>query len=281
MIKIQMDKDVQIFQDINHETENNLIYKSELKAEINKLVLNEWGFLSENWRKINFKYKHRTNIKHIKGINEIKKELVDKLGYTSVFFFLTKLYTHKEYPAPYFEIEKGLYLIYHLIAGVTSKNIKRNLPYASFYSFYKKFWITNYESLNKYVDYCLANMFSNIKIRVLSSLIKNPENFKNITLLLDGHGSTIDYSKPDISAQKRWSYKLKTSGLRTQVLSDINDMVIAVSKSELCGVSSDGGMFLNMKLYNKVNKRDVIAVDGGYTLFIKQFEDLCIKNTLN
>ncbi|KAI8087959.1 uncharacterized protein B0P05DRAFT_454971, partial [Gilbertella persicaria] len=48
-----------------------------------------------------------------------------------------------------------------------------------------------------------------------------------------------------------------------------------VSKSELCGISSDGGMFLNMKLYNKIDKRDVIAVDGGYSLFIKQFEDLC------
>ncbi|KAI8068100.1 uncharacterized protein B0P05DRAFT_475155 [Gilbertella persicaria] len=30
-----------------------------------------------------------------------------------------------------------------------------------------------------------------------------------------------------------------------------------------------------MKLYNKIDKRDVIAVDGGYSLFIKQFEDLC------
>ena len=57
-------------------------------------IVNEWGFLSENWRKINFKYKHRTNIKHIKGINEIKKELLDRLEYTSVFFFLNKiLYT--------------------------------------------------------------------------------------------------------------------------------------------------------------------------------------------
>ena len=54
-------------------------------------------------------------------------------------------------------------------------------------------------------------------------------------------------------------------------------MVITVSKSELCGVSSDGGMFLNMKLYNKIDKRDVIAVDGGYTLFIKQFSELCSK----
>ena len=33
-----MGKDVQILQDINHETENSLLYKSELKREINKLV---------------------------------------------------------------------------------------------------------------------------------------------------------------------------------------------------------------------------------------------------
>jgi hypothetical protein len=46
-------------------------------------------------------------------------------------------------------------------------------------------------------------MFSTIKIRIYSALIKNPRNFKNITLLLDGHDSTIDYSKPGISAQKR------------------------------------------------------------------------------
>ncbi|KAG2189955.1 hypothetical protein INT46_007570 [Mucor plumbeus] len=37
-------------------------------------------------------------------------------------------------------------------------------------------------------------------------------------------------------------------------------MVINVSNSELCGVSSDG-----------------VAVDGDYTLFIKQFEELCNK----
>jgi hypothetical protein len=120
-------------------------------------------------------------------------------------------------------------------------------------------------------------MFSTIKIRIYSALIKNPRNFKNITFLLDGHDSTIDYSKPDISAQKRWSYKLKTSDLRTQVLADINNMVINVSNSELCGVSSDGGMFLNMKIYNKIDICDVVEVDGGYTLFIKQFEELCNK----
>ncbi|EIE87963.1 hypothetical protein RO3G_12674 [Rhizopus delemar RA 99-880] len=36
-----------------------------------------------------------------------------------------------------------------------------------------------------------------------------------------------------------------------------------ISESLLCGISSDG------------DKRDVIAVDGGYTLFINQFEKFC------
>lgn len=120
-------------------------------------------------------------------------------------------------------------------------------------------------------------MLSNIKIRILSALIKNPKYFKHITLLLDGHDSTIEYDKPDISLQKRWSYKLKTSGLRTQVLLDINEMVILVSKSELCGKSSDGTMFLNMKLYRKMHKEDCVAFVGGYPLFINQFIELWIN----
>lgn len=73
------------------------------------------------------------------------------------------------------------------------------------------------------------------------------------------------------------SHKLKTSGIRTQVLADINDMITAVSSSKLCGESSDGTMFLNMRLYNKIDKRDCVALDGGYALFIKQFEEFRIN----
>lgn len=52
--------------------------------------------------------------------------------------------------------------------------------------------------------------------------------------------------------KKKWSYKLKSAGIRTQVLIDINEMAINVSNSQLCGNSSDGGMFLDMKIYNKI-----------------------------
>lgn len=274
--------DVEIMDEyINKNNEEVKQYKKDLKIEINKLVLNEWKFLSYDWKKITNKYKHRTELKNIKNIEEVKKELSSKLGYIAVFFFLTMLYTHREYPGPYLEIEKGLLLLYQLTSGFTSKNIKKYMPHSSFYAVYKKFWITNYESLNKYVNYCLYNMFSNIKIRVLSALIKNPKNYKNITTMLDGHDTTIEYDKPDISTQKKWSYKLKSSGIRTQVLIDINEMVLSLSDSQLCGNSSDGGMFLNMKLYNKIKEQDCVALDGGYTLFIKQFENLCKDKHIN
>jgi hypothetical protein len=124
-------------------------------------------------------------------------------------------------------------------------------------------------------------MFSNIKIRLLSAQIKNPKNFKHITLALDGHDTAIEYDKPNIAYQKKWSYKLKTSGIRTQVLVDINENIINVSDSQLCGISSDGGMFLNMKLYKTIKKQDCVALDGGYTLFIKQFETFCKNKNID
>lgn len=169
---------------IDSNNENIKNYRKDLKKEINKLLLNEWQFLSKDWKKITSKYKHRTKIKNVKNVNDVKKELLNKLGYIPVFFFLTMLYTHREYPGPYLEIEKGLMILYHLVSGITSKDIEKYIPYSSFYAVYKKFWVTNYTQLNTFVNHCLKNMFSNIKIRILSGLIKNPVYFKNITLVL-------------------------------------------------------------------------------------------------
>jgi hypothetical protein len=94
----------------------------------------------------------------VKNITEIKNELVNKLGYIAVFFFLNVLYTNKEYPGPFLEVEKGLLLLYQLTSGFTSKNIKEYMPHTTFYAVYKELWIKNYENLNKYVDYCLFNV---------------------------------------------------------------------------------------------------------------------------
>jgi hypothetical protein len=63
----------------------------------------------------------------------------------------------------------------------------------------------------------------------------------------------------------------------------MNDMITFISKSNFCSDASDGTMFLNMRLYNKININDTIAIDGGYTLFlfINQFIDDSSENSYN
>lgn len=122
-------------------------------------------------------------------------------------------------------------------------------------------------------------MFSSILLRIYSARKYNPQLFKHITLIIDGHDSRINYVNTDIKKEKLYSYKFKNKGIRTQIISDINDMVLFISRSKYCGESSDGSMFLNFKLYNKINTNDVIAMDGGYTLFVNKFIELSrLKN---
>jgi hypothetical protein len=67
-----------------------------------------------------------------------------------------------------------------------------------------------------------------------------------------------------------YSYKLKKSGLRTQVAMDCNGMALFVSKSASCKNNADGTMLLTMKLDKRVHELDCIAVDGGYPQFLKR-----------
>ena len=55
--------------------------------EVNKLIINQWGFLDQNWLVIQNKYNHRTENKDIYEIKNIKDELKNKLGVATVFFF--------------------------------------------------------------------------------------------------------------------------------------------------------------------------------------------------
>ncbi|CAO3627615.1 unnamed protein product [Mucor hiemalis] len=256
--------------------EKNLL-KSKLKKEIDNLIISKWDFLDNNWPKIYNKYNHRTEIKDIKKIKFIKTILLKELGYIPVFYFLTVLYGTIEYPGPYKEIEKGLVLLYHIISGKPGCDMNEFIPYTTFYALYKKFWITNKNKLKKQIEKDISTLFSNIKIRILSAKVNNPETFKNITMIIDGHDGKIKYYNPIESNKTLYSYKLKGPGLRTQIVSDMNEMIILISKSEKCAKSNDGIMFLNMKLHNKIHKGDCLAMDGGYTLFIDKFKEMSIN----
>jgi hypothetical protein len=95
----------------------------------------------------------------------------------------------------------------------------------------------------------------------------NPEDFKHVTLMIDGHDSRATYiNASDRSAY--YSHKLKKSGFRTQVCTDINGMVLFVSDATPCSSNNDGSMLAEMHLKKKVSKYDCIVLDGGYTLFL-------------
>jgi hypothetical protein len=113
----------------------------------------------------------------------------------------------------------------------------------------------------------------------LSANKKNPPLFKQVTLHLDGHDTRATY-QGETSAEM-YSYKLKKSGLRTQVVMDCNGMALWVSKSASCKNYADGTMLLSMKLDKKMHAMDCVAVDGGYTQFLKTLaekSDLTLHN---
>lgn len=157
------------------------------------------------------------------------------------------------------------------------------IPYASFYDIQKKFWSGDKKDnknkkskknkkdkkdkinkINSFVTNRLECMFSNINIRILSAKLKNPLQFKGVTLFLDGHDSQIDYEDISVNKYYLYSYKLEKSGVRTQFCSDINGFILFVSPSMYCKDNCDGEMFLNMKIEKKISPLDCIAFDGGY-----------------
>jgi len=253
---------------------NNQELEDKINLEINKLIIDEWQFLNNNYPINENKYKHRTELKKINDIEEIKLELKNKLSYIAVFFFLTVLYGVKEYPRPYFELEKGLLLLYHLVCGQTGHYMGRYMSYASFFAVYEKFWFKNFKNLNKQINLLLDKMFSTFKLRIYSAMKKNPKMFKHVTLIIDGHDSKINYVNTNIEKERLYSYKLKKPGCRTQIICDINEMILWVSDSQFCSDIADGNMFLNMKLYNKMKITDCIAMDGGYVLFLNKFFEI-------
>jgi hypothetical protein len=164
-----------------------------------------------------------------------------------------------------------------MISGSTGEKMKVFIPYTTFYDLYKRFWIKHYEKISKIVNKDLLVLFSNIKIRLLSAQLHNPTYFKNITLFIDGHDGKIKYYDPDTRTALLYSYKFKGPGLRTQIVCDMNKMILFISKSEKCAISNDGVMFTNMKLENVMHIGDCLGMDGGYTLFVNKYKEKAIE----
>ncbi|KAG2202819.1 hypothetical protein INT46_006491 [Mucor plumbeus] len=83
--------------------------------------------------------------------------------------------------------------------------------------------------------------------------VNNPKPFKNVTLYIDGHDGKIKYYDPDTKTKELRSHKLDGPGLRTQIVTDTNKMILFISKTDKCG--------------------NCLGSDGGYNLYINQFKE--------
>ncbi|ORE00703.1 hypothetical protein BCV72DRAFT_218642, partial [Rhizopus microsporus var. microsporus] len=113
------------------------------RTELSKINNKYWQFLDYNYPTKISEYKHREEIKNINNIQKIKQELVEKLGYTPVFFFLVVIFIRYDYKCPYVFLEKGLCILYHLISGNSIRDMNDYIPFTSFYAIYKEFWEKN------------------------------------------------------------------------------------------------------------------------------------------
>ncbi|KAG0296252.1 hypothetical protein BGZ98_001035 [Dissophora globulifera] len=153
------------------------------------------------------------------------------------------IFSTRAYSCPYRNVEKGIMLLYVLVKGVSLSDMAQYIPKTSFHTIHKEFYMHNPDALNRLLTTMLSKMFSTLKSHYLASQ-RNPDPFKNVTLNLDGHDSRVMHVNADKASM--YSYKLKKSGFRVQVCTDMNNMI---------------------------NKLDCIALDGGYNLYINKLLD--------
>ncbi|KAF9103377.1 hypothetical protein BGX27_010610 [Mortierella sp. AM989] len=251
-----------------------------LLACLHALIEDEWHFLGEGWPVVETAKNHRTVLKEVGLISRIKDTLLKRLGPIPVYFFLVTIWPKFKYPGPYREVEKGLLLLYHLVKGLSMDEMAPFVPRSSYHAIHSMFYKKEYTTHNKYITACLSTMFSTITTRLVAAKEKNPPLFKHVTLHVDGHDTRATYDGE--SKVEMYSYKLKKPGLRTQVAMDCNGMAIWVSNSASCKSNVDGTMLLAMRLEKKMHAMDCVAVDGGYTQFLKKLtdesEDLGMQN---
>jgi hypothetical protein len=231
-----------------------------------KLLDQEWKFLDEPWPLYpkTRKY-HRSEMKTILNVSRMKELLMKRLGVIPVFFFLSVIWSKFYFPGPYRAVDKGVAFLYYFVAGHTMDSMSQFMPRTSFHAIYATFFKTEKSLFDKFITQKLTNMFSTPELRVRCANWKNPKIFKHITLLLDGHDTRATYGDNKVDM---YSYKLRKSGLRTQVCIDINGMAIFVSKSQSCKDHNDGSMLEEMLISKRIAQVDCVGLDGGYTQHI-------------
>jgi hypothetical protein len=256
------------------------IIKKKLQNEYDKIIETKWNFLYNKYEPINNKKFHRTQLQEIKNIDKIKKNIENKIGATATFVFLTDFCSQFNIPGPYRHVDKALVLLEHLLCGISINQMESYMPFTNFFRIYKYIYIEKYEELNNWINTLMYNCFSNKRIRLLTSLLNNPDMMKHVTMILDGHHSRIIYENISFDKQDLYSWKLKKPGLNTQFIIDLNKIILYVSDSLPCKWNNDDKMLINNIDFNRFfTLYDNICFDGLYINTLNEtIEKFSIRN---
>jgi hypothetical protein len=267
--------------------ENIDILKLKLQNEYENIIKTKWTFLNNNYINENINYHRKEDLYEIRHIQDIKKEIFDKIGPLATFAFITDFCSNFKLPGPYNEVDKALVVLYHMVCGLSINQMILYMDVSNYFRIYRYIFIKKYDELEKWInDLMNNNYFSNKNIRLLTSFIMNPENFKHVTMLLDGHHNRIIYENINIDKNELYSWKLQKPGLNTQFIIDLNKIVLYISESLPCRDNNDDKMFINNIEFKKFfTSYDNICFDGLYenTLLetIQKYEkniDMSISN---
>ena len=174
-------------------TKDNPVPKK-LAILLEDLLEHEWGFLDEPWPMCpKIRTFHRSELKPIARIQDMKALLMRRLGSIAVFFFLSKIWSKHYFPGPYNALEKGIAFLYFFVAGETMDSMGQYLPKSTFHIIHSTFVKVECALFEKEIKRCFASMFSTLEIRIRTANWKNPQLFKHVTLMLDGHDSRATY----------------------------------------------------------------------------------------
>src|SRR3979490_2334402 len=194
-----------------------------------------WKFIDSQWPEMKPSKYHRTDKKDICDMKHIKEVVVNRLGIIPVFFFLIVLYPFKHHPGPYRNVEKGLLILYHLFTSISYSDMGTFIPQSSFHDIHKSFYGRENnpnDELDEQMTNLLHEMFSNIKIRVLSAKIRNPPLFKTVTTSLADHRTRG--KKIGTRTEDGYSYKFKAARIRRDDSAQLYYTVVFISKSAPC-----------------------------------------------
>ena len=82
---------------------------------------------------------HRSELKPILRVGEMKRLLLQRLGHIAVFFFFTTIWTKYYFPGLYKSVEKGIAFLYYFVSGETMDFMSQFLPRTPFYAIYTAF----------------------------------------------------------------------------------------------------------------------------------------------